>query len=260
MYEWLTERFGEQTAQLIYYGIAALAALIVLWVIWYWIRRLSGGIHLGHGRGRQPRLAVVDAAAIDNNRRIVLIRRDGVEHLVMIGGPNDFVIERGIGDREPPRRDAEEPVKSSAPRPQATPVPPERPAPQPAQRETARSFAVREPAPEPASTYPGRPAPAPEPPARREPAVAMEPAPVSTDRKVERPEPVVDVPDREPVRAPEPAAPAAGWTQTARVEPQEYRDPEPPRQEAEPEKSKQDTGSLENEMERLLSDLTEQKK
>jgi hypothetical protein len=39
---------------------------------------------------------VLDAAAVDARRRIVLVRRDDVEHLVMIGGPTDVVIESGI--------------------------------------------------------------------------------------------------------------------------------------------------------------------
>jgi hypothetical protein len=48
------------------------------------------------GRARQPRLGVLDAFAIDARRRLVLIRRDNVEHLIMIGGPNDVLIESEI--------------------------------------------------------------------------------------------------------------------------------------------------------------------
>jgi flagellar protein FliO/FliZ len=47
-------------------------------------------------RGRQPRLAVLDAAAVDARRRLVLIKRDNVEHLLMIGGPTDIVVESNI--------------------------------------------------------------------------------------------------------------------------------------------------------------------
>jgi len=42
------------------------------------------------------RLAVVDAAAVDGSRRLVLIRRDNVEHLLMIGGRADIVVEPNI--------------------------------------------------------------------------------------------------------------------------------------------------------------------
>jgi flagellar protein FliO/FliZ len=42
------------------------------------------------------RLEVVDQASVDGRRRLVLLRRDNVEHLIMIGGPVDVVIETGI--------------------------------------------------------------------------------------------------------------------------------------------------------------------
>lgn len=52
-----------------------------------------------------PRLSVVEYANVDSKRRLVLIRRDDVEHLIMTGGPVDVVIETGIG--EPPKRAAD---------------------------------------------------------------------------------------------------------------------------------------------------------
>jgi hypothetical protein len=55
-------------------------------------------------RGRQPRLAVIDAAAIDARRRLVLIRRDNVEHLLIIGGPTDVVVEQNLCAAEPSER------------------------------------------------------------------------------------------------------------------------------------------------------------
>jgi flagellar protein FliO/FliZ len=47
-------------------------------------------------RGRQPRLAVIDTATVDVRRKLVLIKRDSVEHLLLIGGPSDIVVESGI--------------------------------------------------------------------------------------------------------------------------------------------------------------------
>jgi hypothetical protein len=50
-------------------------------------------------------VAVIDAAVVDRRRSVVLIRRDNVEHLMMIGGPTDVIIEpniiRATGAREP---------------------------------------------------------------------------------------------------------------------------------------------------------------
>ena len=61
------------------------------------LRRFSMGRLGGAGtRGRQPRLGVIDYASVDARRRLILIRRDNVEHLLMIGGPTDVVVEANI--------------------------------------------------------------------------------------------------------------------------------------------------------------------
>lgn len=44
----------------------------------------------------EKRLEVVDQASVDGRRKLVLIRRDNTEHLIMTGGPVDVVIETGI--------------------------------------------------------------------------------------------------------------------------------------------------------------------
>jgi Flagellar biosynthesis protein, FliO len=48
-------------------------------------------------RGRKgQRLGIVEYHEIDETRRLVLLRRDETEHLVLIGGPQDLVVEAGI--------------------------------------------------------------------------------------------------------------------------------------------------------------------
>lgn len=42
------------------------------------------------------RLDIVEQSNLDGRRRLILIRRDNVEHLIMTGGPVDMVIETGI--------------------------------------------------------------------------------------------------------------------------------------------------------------------
>ncbi len=87
------------------------AALLILFIF-----RLAFGrrLHMpGGGRTRQPRLGVVDAFDLDRQRQLVLVRRDNVEHLVMIGGPNDVLIESQIvraEAREMPRSRDKEPT------------------------------------------------------------------------------------------------------------------------------------------------------
>ena len=53
----------------------------------------------------EPRLSVMEQASVDGKRKLVLIRRDDVEHLIMTGGPVDVVIETGIA--APPARSFE---------------------------------------------------------------------------------------------------------------------------------------------------------
>src|SRR3954464_12968218 len=71
-----------------------------------WLVRRFANNRLGANtaRGRMPRLAVIDAAAVDGRRRLVLVRRDNIEHLLMIGGPTDIVVESNI-IRAMPARD-----------------------------------------------------------------------------------------------------------------------------------------------------------
>src|SRR5579885_1008100 len=75
----------------------AFLVVLVLIALTAWLVRRFGANRLGNStRGRQPRLAVIDAANVDGRRRLVLIRRDNTEHLLMIGGPTDVVIEPNI--------------------------------------------------------------------------------------------------------------------------------------------------------------------
>ena len=87
---------------LIAFAIVLILILVVAWVF----RRLSYGAVRRPRRGRVARLAVLEAIAIDQRRRLVLLRRDNTEHLVMIGGAGDVVIEQGI---QPMRRQSYDP-------------------------------------------------------------------------------------------------------------------------------------------------------
>src|SRR5258707_4813913 len=81
-----------QTPLRFFFAFVVVLALIGL-AAWL-VRRFAGNrIGANTNRGRMPRLAVIDAAAVDGRRRLVLVRRDNVEHLLMIGGPTDIVLE-----------------------------------------------------------------------------------------------------------------------------------------------------------------------
>ncbi|NKL10199.1 flagellar biosynthesis protein FliO [Rhizobium leguminosarum bv. viciae] len=136
-------------------GLALLLLIIVLWVI----RSRAPSPFVRGGRNRQPRLQVLDAAAVDARRRLVLVRRDDVEHLIMIGGPSDIVIESRIlpaAAEQPDSAIRPQPVEQraiSVARPETPPVSPPRP-----------PVAARvEPAAEPVFSAPVSPEPRPRP-------------------------------------------------------------------------------------------------
>src|SRR5438128_6442695 len=77
--------------------VTAFAFVLLLIGIAAWLVRRFGATRIdASARGRQPRLAVIDSAAVDGRRKLVIIRRDNVEHLLMIGGPSDVVVETNI--------------------------------------------------------------------------------------------------------------------------------------------------------------------
>ncbi|MGR8924302.1 flagellar biosynthetic protein FliO [Rhizobium leguminosarum] len=192
-------------------GLALLLLIIVLWVI----RSRAPSPFVRGGRNRQPRLQVLDAAAVDARRRLVLVRRDDVEHLIMIGGPSDIVIESRIlpaAAEQPDSASRPQPVEQrpiSVARPETPPVSPPRP-----------PVAARvEPAAEPTFSAPVSPEPRPRPePSAQPPAppavappVVTSPLPaepVTAPLSAERDNPLRAVPPQP--RPPErPAAPPA---------------------------------------------------
>lgn len=83
------------------FAFLALIAVAGVWVVQAYLNGQSPAAAI-FGPRPERRLAVVEQASVDGRRRLILVRRDGIEHLIMTGGPVDVVIETGIG--EPPRR------------------------------------------------------------------------------------------------------------------------------------------------------------
>lgn len=73
-------------------GLIGLTAVLV--------RRL--GLVRGLPRsGSRARLAVVEVTMLDPKRRVVLLRRDNVEHLLLLGASTETVIEQAIAPPAP---------------------------------------------------------------------------------------------------------------------------------------------------------------
>jgi flagellar protein FliO/FliZ len=111
--------------QAVTFFFAFVAVLALIGVAAWLVRRFAGNrLGANTNRGRMPRLAVIDAAAVDGRRRLVLVRRDNVEHLLMIGGPTDIVVEPNIV-RAMPGRDqmAQRTGVGTEPQPRIAPLP-----------------------------------------------------------------------------------------------------------------------------------------
>jgi len=205
-----------------FFAFVAVLALIGLAA---WLVRRFAGNRMGANtnRGRMPRLAVIDAAAVDGRRRLVLVRRDNIEHLLMIGGPTDIVVEPNIvratsGREQMPQRAAvgAEPPPRIAPLPDAGNW---------TDGDGSRSDAFDHPEPQ-------MPEPPPRPPLR--PSFADEvrrPAPALSERRSDRgdplagftPEPLGGRPEPRPELRPEPMPSRV----TSRSEPMMPRPPRP---------------------------------
>lgn len=129
--------------------VIAFIVILALIGIFMWVLAKIKGMRMDTGRrSRQPRLAVMDSTPIDNQRRLVLIRRDTVEHLILVGGETDIVVEQTIVRGAP-----------VSAHPQRQPFP----APAPVQPQVAapaqQSPAPVQSAPSPKAPAPGAPAP-----------------------------------------------------------------------------------------------------
>ncbi|MGB5093488.1 MAG: hypothetical protein WBN97_09300 [Parvibaculum sp.] len=95
--------------------IAALMFIIGLIGLCAYVARRLGLANGGwHPTAAPKRLAIVEVKAIDAKHRLLLIRRDGKEHLILMGEQN-LLIEGGI--------DAPEPLVSETPGAVAAPLP-----------------------------------------------------------------------------------------------------------------------------------------
>jgi flagellar protein FliO/FliZ len=75
--------------------VLALAFVLLLIFGCAWVaRRLGLGGRLV-GVGGKRRLAILEVLPLDGRHRLVLLKRDEVEHLVLLGQQGDLVIERG---------------------------------------------------------------------------------------------------------------------------------------------------------------------
>ena len=142
--------------------LIALAVVLVLIILGVWALKLVFNATGRASRGRAKRLGVIDVTPVDQKRQLVLVRRDNVEHLLLIGGSQDVVVESGI---------IAQPMMPRMPRPsQPSPKPPgQRPAaqqPQPGKQPSGPHTPAAPPPSAPAASTPAVTSPGPSSPAR----------------------------------------------------------------------------------------------
>lgn len=107
--------------------VVALGFVLALIGILFWALKKFRGSSLATGPGGR-RLDVLEGAVIDSKRRLVLVRRDNVEHLLLIGASHDLVVETGIVS----------PARAAKKAPPATPAAKAAPAPEQAPAENTQ--------------------------------------------------------------------------------------------------------------------------
>ena len=86
----------EFTTYLRFILVLVLVIGLILGLAWV-MKRFGLGNALQGSLGRSKRrLNIVESTALDGRHRIVLVRRDDVEHLVLVGPNTSQVIERSI--------------------------------------------------------------------------------------------------------------------------------------------------------------------
>ncbi len=74
---------------------ASLAVVLAIFGLAAWAtKRYLPTLRTGTRPGR--RLSIVEVTMLDTRRRLVLVRRDDVEHLILLGQTSDTVVERDI--------------------------------------------------------------------------------------------------------------------------------------------------------------------
>jgi flagellar protein FliO/FliZ len=97
--QFITSLFGG-SGNTVVTAVLALAIVLVLILLVSWLLKFISNASGKAVRGRNKRLAVIDTLNVDQKRQLLIVRRDDVEHLILIGGPQDLVIEGGFSAPE----------------------------------------------------------------------------------------------------------------------------------------------------------------
>ncbi|WP_254493577.1 flagellar biosynthetic protein FliO [Bartonella sp. B1099] len=93
---WLSEQIGTSAANITISFLFFIITITALIIIILFLRRLNMGRYNTNRKKSLSRLALCEAISLDRTRRLVLVRCDNKEHLLLIGGLTDVVVESDI--------------------------------------------------------------------------------------------------------------------------------------------------------------------
>jgi len=90
------------------YGIALVVVIALIVAASVLLPRLLHGANVPRVARRNRRLRIVEMLPIDARRQLVLVRRDGTEHLILLTPDRGLLIEAGIREEPNPTAPPEE--------------------------------------------------------------------------------------------------------------------------------------------------------
>lgn len=83
------------------FALALVFVLALIGLLAWAVRRFGLFAQVMPPRSGKRRLSVVEVAPVDAKRRLVLVRRDDREHLILLGANTETVVEPGIRTETP---------------------------------------------------------------------------------------------------------------------------------------------------------------
>lgn len=86
---------------------ALLFVLALIGLLTWLVRHFGLGGQVGSRKRGKSRIGVVELAPVDAKRRLVLVRRDGREHLILLGANSELLVETGFSPPDGAETEAE---------------------------------------------------------------------------------------------------------------------------------------------------------
>nr|WP_321459995.1 flagellar biosynthetic protein FliO [uncultured Cohaesibacter sp.] len=127
---------------LIGFGVILILIFLLTWIM----KKLNLVSARIARQGEDPRLSIKEVIAIDHKRRLLLVQRDNIEHLLLIGGESDLLVEHHIPPQPAHQHPGMGPMQAQSQPPMNAPQP--QPAPARATAPRAQSAMPQAPAPQ----------------------------------------------------------------------------------------------------------------